>query len=118
MILTICTQLLFLILDQLTWLAIRSSCSAPSYFRSTGRYLDGGLIANNPTLDAMSEIHKHKKYLNQQSKGKKPTETSKVKIIVSVGKSDCCRCRNFVTFCFKVLLCSLCFEALASFNNI
>lgn len=71
--------------DQLTWLAIRSSCSAPSYFRSTGRYLDGGLIANNPTLDAMSEIHKHKKYLNQQSKGKKPTETSKVKIIVSVG---------------------------------
>ena len=26
-----------------------------------GRFLDGGLLANNPTLDAMSEIHQYNK---------------------------------------------------------
>lgn len=31
-----------------------------SYFcRAFGRFLDGGLIANNPTLDAMTEIHEY-----------------------------------------------------------
>lgn len=28
-------------------------------FRAFGRFLDGGLIANNPTLDAMTEIHEY-----------------------------------------------------------
>lgn len=27
--------------------------------RAFGRFLDGGLIANNPTLDAMTEIHEY-----------------------------------------------------------
>lgn len=27
--------------------------------RAYGRFLDGGLIANNPTLDAMTEIHEY-----------------------------------------------------------
>ena len=36
----------------------RSSGAAPTYFRSMGRFLDGGLMANNPTLDALTEIHK------------------------------------------------------------
>lgn len=29
------------------------------YHRAYGRFLDGGLIANNPTLDAMTEIHEY-----------------------------------------------------------
>lgn len=29
------------------------------YSRAFGRFLDGGLIANNPTLDAMTEIHEY-----------------------------------------------------------
>lgn len=33
--------------------------AAPSYFRAFGRFLDGGLIANNPTLDAITEIHEY-----------------------------------------------------------
>lgn len=28
-------------------------------YRAFGRFLDGGLIANNPTLDAMTEIHEY-----------------------------------------------------------
>lgn len=46
-------------LDQLVWRAARSSGAAPTYFRPNGRFLDGGLLANNPTLDAMTEIHEY-----------------------------------------------------------
>uniref|UniRef100_A0AAQ5Z1M3 phospholipase A2 n=1 Tax=Amphiprion ocellaris TaxID=80972 RepID=A0AAQ5Z1M3_AMPOC len=45
--------------EQLVWRAARSSGAAPTYFRPMGRFLDGGLLANNPTLDAMSEIHQY-----------------------------------------------------------
>lgn len=41
------------------WRAARSSGAAPTYFRPDGRFLDGGLLANNPTLDAMTEIHEY-----------------------------------------------------------
>ncbi len=47
--------------EQLVWRAARSSGAAPTYFRPMGRFLDGGLLANNPTLDAMSEIHQYNK---------------------------------------------------------
>ena len=42
--------------DMLLWIAGRSSGAAPTYFRSCGRYLDGGLISNNPTLDLLTEL--------------------------------------------------------------
>lgn len=31
-----------------------------------GRFLDGGLLANNPTLDAMAEIHQYNKALKAE----------------------------------------------------
>lgn len=46
------------------------------------RFLDGGLIANNPTLDALTEIHEYNlamKYLGHSEKICKPT------VVVSVG---------------------------------
>ena len=45
--------------DTYVWKAARSSGAAPTYFRSMGRFLDGGLMANNPTLDVLTEIHQH-----------------------------------------------------------
>ena len=38
------------------WKAARASGAAPTYFKTMGRFVDGGLIANNPTLDVLSEI--------------------------------------------------------------
>lgn len=52
-----------LISEQLVWRAARSSGAAPTYFRPMGRFLDGGLLANNPTLDAITEIHRYYKAL-------------------------------------------------------
>ena len=45
------------LIDQFVWQAARSSGAAPTYFRAFGRFLDGGLMANNPTLDLLTEIH-------------------------------------------------------------
>lgn len=52
--------------EQLVWRAARSSGAAPTYFRPMGRFLDGGLLANNPTLDAMAEIHQYNKALKAE----------------------------------------------------
>ena len=45
--------------EQLVWRAARGTGAAPSFFRAMGQFLDGGLIANNPTLDVMTDIHKY-----------------------------------------------------------
>lgn len=68
--------------DQLVWRAARSSGAAPTYFRPMGRFLDGGLLANNPTLDALSEIHQYNKSLKEEGCGR---EVKKLGIVVSLG---------------------------------
>ena len=50
--------------EQLLWRAARSSGAAPTFFRASGRFVDGGLIANNPTLDVLTEIFEHNLALN------------------------------------------------------
>ena len=52
--------------EQLIWEAARASGAAPTYFRGYGAYLDGGLIANNPTLDVLTEIHEYNFGLKMQ----------------------------------------------------
>lgn len=41
------------------WKAARASGAAPTYFKTMGRFVDGGLVANNPTLDVLAEIQTH-----------------------------------------------------------
>ncbi|XP_026216274.1 85/88 kDa calcium-independent phospholipase A2 [Anabas testudineus] len=68
--------------EQLVWRAARSSGAAPTYFRPMGRFVDGGLLANNPTLDAMTEIHQYNKALKTEGRGE---QIKKLGIVVSLG---------------------------------
>ncbi|KAM6090480.1 85/88 kDa calcium-independent phospholipase A2 isoform 2-T2 [Theristicus caerulescens] len=68
--------------DQLVWRAARCSGAAPTYFRPIGRFLDGGLLANNPTLDAMAEIHEYNKTLIKKGQRQK---VRKLGLVVSLG---------------------------------
>jgi len=42
--------------DLYVWEVAKATGAAPSYFRLDGKYLDGGLVANNPTIDALTEL--------------------------------------------------------------
>ena len=55
--------------EQYVWKAARSTGAAPTYFRAMGRFLDGGLMANNPSLDALTEIHEYNMGLKSTSQG-------------------------------------------------
>lgn len=68
--------------EQLLWKAARATGAAPSYFRAFGRFLDGGLIANNPTLDAMTEIHEYNLALKATDRDK---EVVPLSVVVSLG---------------------------------
>ncbi|XP_032202189.1 85/88 kDa calcium-independent phospholipase A2 isoform X3 [Mustela erminea] len=68
--------------EQLVWRAARSSGAAPTYFRPNGRFLDGGLLANNPTLDAMTEIHEYNQDMIRKGLRNK---VKKLSIVVSLG---------------------------------
>lgn len=67
---------------QLVWEAGRATGAAPSYFRAYKRFLDGGLIANNPTLDAMTEIHEYNMALRSVGREK---EAVPVSVVLSLG---------------------------------
>ncbi|XP_075228914.1 calcium-independent phospholipase A2 VIA isoform X2 [Lycorma delicatula] len=68
--------------EQMLWHAARASGAAPSYFRSCDRFLDGGLIANNPTLDAITEIHEYNLALKAVGRG---SEACPLSVVVSLG---------------------------------
>ncbi|OCT85526.1 85/88 kDa calcium-independent phospholipase A2 [Xenopus laevis] len=68
--------------EQLVWRAARSSGAAPTYLRPMGRFLDGALLANNPTLDAMTEIHEYNTCLKKKGMA---GQVKKLGIVVSLG---------------------------------
>ncbi|XP_075557196.1 calcium-independent phospholipase A2 VIA isoform X2 [Dermacentor variabilis] len=68
--------------EQLVWRAARASGAAPTYFRPFGRFLDGGLISNNPTLDAMTEICEYNEALKATGQANKVRPLG---VIVSLG---------------------------------
>ncbi|CAG9794023.1 unnamed protein product [Diatraea saccharalis] len=70
--------------EQLVWQAARASGAAPSYFRASGRYLDGGLIGNNPTLDALTELTELRLALNGVGEFQEAKKTN-LKVVVSCG---------------------------------
>ncbi|CAB4016713.1 85 88 kDa calcium-independent phospholipase A2 isoform X2 [Paramuricea clavata] len=69
--------------DQLVWRAARGTGATPTYFRALGRMLDGGLIANNPTMDLISFMHSF--YKNAQPKAPPHDTCKKVGLVFSLG---------------------------------
>ena len=65
------------------WRAARGTGAAPTYFRAMGQMLDGGLIANNLTLDLMSFMHSF--YKNAQPKAPPHDTCQKVGLVFSIG---------------------------------
>ncbi|XP_050666518.1 85/88 kDa calcium-independent phospholipase A2 [Leptidea sinapis] len=70
--------------EQLVWQAARASGAAPSYFRAFGRYLDGGLMGNNPTLDALTELVELRLALTATGQLEAAKKTQ-LKVVVSCG---------------------------------
>ncbi|KAK2189705.1 hypothetical protein NP493_99g04025 [Ridgeia piscesae] len=68
--------------EQFVWEAARSSGAAPTYFRSYGCFLDGGLMSNNPTLDILTEVHEHN--LRLKVIGRQDQERP-IHVVVSLG---------------------------------
>ncbi|XP_046143322.1 85/88 kDa calcium-independent phospholipase A2 [Osmia bicornis bicornis] len=68
--------------EQLVWHVARATGAAPTYFKSFGKFLDGGLIANNPTLDAMTEIHEYNLALKATGREQDAVPLS---LVVSLG---------------------------------
>ena len=62
--------------ERKVWEALIASSAAPTYFPAFQCFLDGGLMANNPTLAAMADIFRH------ESEKPKPAKTG---FVLSVG---------------------------------
>ena len=58
-------------------MAARATSAAPAYFKQFGKYVDGGLKANNPSMSALTRIHRY-----YSDYGKK---NYKISCVVSLG---------------------------------
>ncbi|XP_071054775.1 85/88 kDa calcium-independent phospholipase A2-like isoform X2 [Onthophagus taurus] len=68
--------------ETLLWHVARATGAAPTYFSAFNKFLDGGLIANNPTLDALTEIHEYNLALRAKLRC---SEECPAEIVVSLG---------------------------------
>ncbi|OTF72796.1 hypothetical protein BLA29_005728 [Euroglyphus maynei] len=60
------------------WQALRASSAAPTYFHHYPPYIDGGLISNNPTMDAITEYFRYVQRRNVES-------SNKLEMVLSFG---------------------------------
>jgi calcium-independent phospholipase A2 len=66
------------------WRIARASSAAPYYFPEFDRFLDGGLIANNPTMDTLADIQELKDELDDKEKS-----SMDISVVVSLGTGRC-----------------------------
>lgn len=68
--------------DQLVWKAARASGAAPSFFRPEGCYVDGGILANNPAMDLLTEIAEYNVVMRSVGR---PDEAVEPAVLLSLG---------------------------------
>lgn len=69
-------------LNQKLWLACRSSGAAPTFFRASGPFIDGGIISNNPVLDALTDFVSFNSALKQRDLNESVNELD---LVLSIG---------------------------------
>ncbi|KAH9414548.1 85/88 kDa calcium-independent phospholipase A2, partial [Dermatophagoides pteronyssinus] len=69
--------------NELLWKVARATGAAPTYFSQFESYLDGGLIANNPTMDLLHEIQFHNR--STEFFDKKCDNIYDIDLVVSIG---------------------------------
>ena len=67
------------------WEAARASSAAPTYFPPFGNFIDGGILANNPTVDCIGEVID-----DLVAEGKEP----RLGLVVSVGTCNSPRSKS------------------------
>lgn len=72
--------------NELIWKAARCTGAAPTYFPAMGRFLDGGLASNNPTLDAIVEVNREITASNKFLVNDEEAES--IHVIVSIGTGN------------------------------
>lgn len=65
--------------------ALRASSAAPTFFRSSPPFIDGGVVCNNPTIDVLVEYYRYQK--NYQ-KSNKQNPQSKLRLVLSFGNGQ------------------------------
>lgn len=73
--------------EQLVWKVARATSAAPTYFHSFESFLDGALFANNPTIDAMTEIYEYNMAMYSAGYGCKMGSTMKCVVSLGTGHS-------------------------------
>ena len=68
--------------EQLLWRAVRASSAAPTYFSASGQFVDGGILANNPTLDMMADFNRYNNGLKRENKF---DEVQNLNLVLSFG---------------------------------
>lgn len=71
--------------DQLVWKAVRASSAAPSYFTACDQFIDGGILANNPTMDMLVEFQRYNHVMQLKNR---TSEMRQINLVLSLGTGN------------------------------
>lgn len=71
--------------NQYLWSIARATAAAPTLFDPYENYLDGAIIANNPTMDLLTDITEHNAAVKMKGLDK---EAYEVDIVISIGAGE------------------------------
>lgn len=70
------------LVNEYLWKACRASGAAPTYFKHYESFIDGGMMANNPTLDSITENENYNVALEMM---KQEHECEHLNLVLSIG---------------------------------